>query len=156
MESLCRDHFPLYFHITLSCIERIKRAVVCIQVQRGKKKCDSGWLCLLQQALPLPHRPGLRSSLAPLCSVHFHKGLFPATMRRHLTSCLSQLVNHFKLVGMRKGREELFSLALCPADVKDTFAFCPEHKADPVQLWNVKEVWRKASRAGGKQNEEDC
>lgn len=133
MGNLCRDRLPLYFHITLSCIERIKRAVICIQVERGKKYV---WfrLCLLQQAFPPPHRPGLRVSLAPLRSEHFHKGLFHARMRRHLTSCFFQLVNHLKLVGMRKDREEFFPLALLPPDLKDMCVFCLEHKAYPVRF----------------------
>lgn len=35
------------------------------------------------------------------------------------------------------------------------FVFCLEGKADPVQLWNVKEIWKKAGSVGGKQNGED-
>lgn len=66
--------------------------------------CDSGWLCLLQKALPPPHRPGLWVSLATLHSEQFFKGLFSARMHRHPINCLFQLINHLKLAGMRKGR----------------------------------------------------
>lgn len=65
---------------------------------------DSGWLCLLQQASPPPHRPGLGVSLVPLYSEHFHKALFPTRMRKHLTNCLRQLINYLKPVGMRMDR----------------------------------------------------
>lgn len=52
-----------------------------------------------------------------------------------------------------EGQMEVFPLALCPPDLKDMFVFCPENKANPVLLWNVEEIRRKAGRVRGKQNE---
>lgn len=94
---MCHDRHLLYFHITLSCIKRIKRAVICIKVERGKKISVIEVGCAFSSRLfPLPHRPGLCVSLG--------KGLFSARMRKHLTHCLFQSINHLKLVGMRKDR----------------------------------------------------
>lgn len=46
-----------------------------------------------------------------------------------------------------EGQIRTSTLALFPPDLKDTLVFCVEHKAEPVQLWNGKEM--QEGRAAG-------
>lgn len=55
----------------------------------------------------------------------------------------------------REGWIRTFPFSCLPSGSERHIAFCLEGEAAPVQLWNMKEKRRKASRAGGRKNEKE-
>lgn len=80
-------------------------------------------MALSPAGFPPPLRLDLHVSVAPLHPKHFHKGLLPARLSRHLTSWLVQSINHLQLAGTGKDGYELSPSAVCLPDLKDTLHF---------------------------------